>query len=638
MKISDLLIKDRINLDVKSTNKVDIIKELARLHEKTGVLNDYDGYVKALMAREEQSSTGIGEGIAIPHAKTEFVKKPALAMGRKPEGIDYDSLDGEPATLFFMIAAPDGANNTHIETLARLSQLLLDDDFKEALENAKTADEVLEIINKAEAEKFAEEEKKEAVPVQTSSDENAPYIIAATACPTGIAHTYMAAEALKKAADEMGINIKVETNGADGRKNVLTDEDIKKATGVILAINRNIEVDRFDGKPLIQVEAKEGINNAKALIQQVLDGKAPIFHASGSSTASSESASSEKKGLYKHLLSGVSYMLPLVISGGILIALAFLVDTLSGNGGAGAEYGSKAPLAKMLKDIGGQAFGLFVPVLAGYIAYSISERAALAAGLVAGAIASAGGSGFIGALLGGFLAGYVVQGLIKALAGMPRTLSGLKMILLYPVLSVLITGLGMVLLINPFAAIINNALNNWLNGMSGSSAVLLGAVLGGMMAIDMGGPVNKAAYVFGSGTLAATMTSGGSLPMAAVMAGGMVPPIAIALASTIFKNKFTEQEREAGLTNYIMGFSFITEGAIPYAAADPTRVIPASVVGSAIAGALTGLFNIKIPAPHGGILVMALSNNFFLYLVAVIIGSIVSAIVLGALKPAIKEG
>ena len=639
MKISDLLIKDRISLDVKSTTKVDIIKELARLHEKTGVLNDYDGYVEALMAREAQSSTGIGEGIAIPHAKTKYVKKPALAMGRKPEGIDYDSLDGEPATLFFMIAAPDGANNTHIETLARLSQLLLDDDFKEALENAKTADEVLEIINKAEAEKFAEEEKKDAVTAQAPTDENAPYIIAATACPTGIAHTYMAAEALKKAADEMGINIKVETNGADGRKNVLTDEDIKKATGVILAINRNIEVDRFDGKPLIQVEAKEGINNAKALIQQVLDGKAPIFHASGSKTAdSSESSSSEKKGLYKHLLSGVSYMLPLVISGGILIALAFLVDTLSGNGGAGAEYGSKAPLAKMLKDIGGQACGLFVPVLAGYIAYSISERAALAAGLVAGAIATAGGSGFIGALLGGFLAGYVVQGLVKALSGMPRSLSGLKMILLYPVLSVLITGVAMVLVINPFAAIINNGLNAWLNGMSGSSAVLLGAVLGGMMAIDMGGPVNKAAYVFGSGTLAATMTSGGSLPMAAVMAGGMVPPIAIALASTLFKNKFTAQEREAGLTNYIMGFSFITEGAIPYAAADPTRVIPASVIGSAIAGALTGLFNIKIPAPHGGILVMALSNNFFLYLVAVIIGSIVSAIVLGALKPAIKEG
>ena len=643
MKISDLLIKDRINLDVKSTDKVNIIKELARLHEKTGVLNDYDGYVKALMAREEQSSTGIGEGIAIPHAKTEFVKKPALAMGRKPEGIDYDSLDGEPATLFFMIAAPDGANNTHIETLAKLSQLLLDDDFKEALENAATSDEVIEIINKTEAEKFPEEnvQKKEEKPAETAipaASGDAPYIIAATACPTGIAHTYMAAAALKKAAEEMGVKIKVETNGADGRKDILTTEDIKEAKGVILAINRNIEVDRFDGKPLIQVEAKEGINNAKELIQKVLDGQAPIFHASGSSAASSDSsASSEKKGLYKHLLSGVSYMLPLVISGGILIALAFLVDTLSGNGGAGAEYGSKAPLAKMLKDIGGQAFGLFVPVLAGYIAYSISERAALSAGLVAGAIATAGGSGFIGALLGGFLAGYVVKGLVKGLSGMPRSLNGLKMILLYPVLSVLITGVGMVLVINPFASIINNALNNWLNGMSGSSAVLLGAVLGGMMAIDMGGPVNKAAYVFGSGTLAATMTSGGSLPMAAVMAGGMVPPIAIALASTLFKNKFTAEEREAGLTNYIMGFSFITEGAIPYAAADPTRVIPASVIGSAIAGALTGLFSIKIPAPHGGILVMALSNNFLLYLLAVVIGSIVSAIVLGFLKPSIKQ-
>ena len=632
MKISDLLIKDRINLDVKSTNKVDIIKELATLHEKTGVLNDYDGYVKALMAREDQSSTGIGEGIAIPHAKTEFVKEPALAMGRKPEGIDYDSLDGEPATLFFMIAAPDGANNTHIETLARLSQLLLDDDFKAALENAKTADEVLDIINKAEAEKFAEEEKKE------------------TACPTGIAHTYMAAEALKKAADEMGVNIKVETNGADGRKNVLTDEDIQKATGVILAINRNIEVNRFDGKPLIQVEAKEGINNAKALIQQVLDGKAPIFHASGSSTASSEESSSEKKGLYKHLLSGVSYMLPLVISGGILIALAFLVDTLAGKGNAESLaksvntddprqiYGSITTLAYILKvQIGGVAFDLFIPVLGGYIAYSISERAGLTAGLVAGAMAKAGGSGFLGALAGGFLAGYVVKFLVKALANLPKSLNGLKMILFYPVLSVLMTGLGMVLVLNPIVSIINTGLNNWLTSMSGASAALLGLILGGMMAIDMGGPVNKAAYVFGVGSLAATLSSGGSIPMAAVMAGGMVPPIAIALASTLFKNKFTEQEREAGLSNYVMGLSFITEGAIPYAAADPKTIIPASVVGSAIAGGLTGLFNIKIPAPHGGILVMVLSNNFLLYLVAVIIGSIVSALILGALKPVIKD-
>jgi len=648
MKISDLLIKDRINLDVKSTNKVDIIKELARLHEKTGVLNDYDGYVKALMAREEQSSTGIGEGIAIPHAKTEFVKEPALAMGRKPEGIDYDSLDGEPATLFFMIAAPDGANNTHIETLARLSQLLLDDDFKEALENAKTADEVLEIINKAEAEKFAEEEKKEAAPVQTSSDENAPYIIAATACPTGIAHTYMAAEALKKAADEMGINIKVETNGADGRKNVLTDEDIKKATGVILAINRNIEVDRFDGKPLIQVEAKEGINNAKALIQQVLDGKAPIFHASNSPTASSETSSSEKKGLYKHLLSGVSYMLPLVISGGILIALAFLVDTLTGHANAGSGFGTTHKLAKLLMTIGKSAFALFLPILSGYIAFSISERAALTSGLVAGLLAtdlpylimnekSEPTPGFIGALIGGFLAGYVVKFLVWAFKGLPKALNGLKMILFYPVFSVLITGSIMWLVINPIATQLNVWMNNGLGSMQGTSAVLLGALLGGMMALDMGGPINKVAYVFGTGTLATTMTTGGSFSMAAVMAGGMVPPIAIAMASQIFKNKFTAQEREAGLTNYIMGLSFITEGAIPYAAADPTRVIPASVIGSAIAGALVGLFQIKIPAPHGGILVMALSNNFFLYLLAILVGSLVSAVILGILRKKVTE-
>ena len=643
MKISDLLIKDRINLDVQSTDKTGIIRELAKLHEKTGVLNDYEGYVKALMAREEQSSTGIGEGIAIPHAKTEFVKKPALAMGRKPEGIDYDSLDGEPATLFFMIAAPDGANNTHIETLARLSQLLLDDDFKEALENAKTADEVLEIINKAEAEKFAEEEKKETAPAQTSSDENAPYIIAATACPTGIAHTYMAAEALKKAADEMGVNIKVETNGADGRKNVLTDEDIKKATGVILAINRNIEVDRFDGKPLIQVEAKEGINNAKALIQQVLDGKAPIFHASGSSEASSGSSSSEKKGLYKHLLSGVSYMLPLVISGGILIALAFLVDTITGHANAGGGFGSTSYLAKLFMTVGKAAFGLFLPILGGYIAYSISERAALTSGLVAGLLASTpiveNGpvSGFIGALIGGFLAGYVVKFLVWAFKGLPRSLNGLKMILFYPVFSVLITGSIMWLVINPIATQLNVWMNNGLGSMQGASAVLLGALLGGMMPLDMGGPINKVAYVFGTGTLATTMTTGGSFSMAAVMAGGMVPPIAIAMASQIFKNKFTAQEREAGLTNYIMGLSFITEGAIPYAAADPTRVIPASVIGSAIAGALVGLFQIKIPAPHGGILVMALSNNFLLYLLAVVIGSIAAAFVLGFLKPAIKQ-
>lgn len=644
MKISDLLIKDRINLDVQSSDKTGIIRELAKLHESTGVLNDYEGYVNALMAREAQSSTGIGEGIAIPHAKTEFVKEPALAMGRKKEGIEYDSLDGEPATLFFMIAAPDGANNTHIETLARLSQLLLDDDFKAALENAATADEVVDIINKAEAEKFSGEEKKEEAAETGNSQvsEDKPYIIAATACPTGIAHTYMAAEALKKAANEMGVNIKVETNGADGRKDVLTEDDIKKAKGVILAINRNIEVNRFNGKPLIQVEAKEGINNAKGLIQKVLDGQAPIFHASGSSEAS-EGSSSEKKGLYKHLLSGVSYMLPLVISGGILIALAFLVDTITGHANAGGGFGSTSYLAKLFMTVGKAAFGLFLPILGGYIAYSISERAALTPGLVAGLLASTplveNGpvSGFIGALIGGFLAGYVVKFLVWAFKGLPKALNGLKMILFYPVFSVLITGSIMWLVINPIATQLNVWMNNGLASMQGASAVLLGALLGGMMALDMGGPINKVAYVFGTGTLATTMTTGGSFSMAAVMAGGMVPPIAIAMASQLFKNKFTAQEREAGLTNYIMGLSFITEGAIPYAAADPTRVIPASVIGSAIAGALVGLFQIKIPAPHGGILVMALSNNFFLYLISILLGSLVAAVILGILRKKVTE-
>ena len=649
MKISDLLIKDRINLDVQSSDKTGIIRELAKLHESTGVLNDYEGYVNALMAREAQSSTGIGEGIAIPHAKTEFVKEPALAMGRKKEGIEYDSLDGEPATLFFMIAAPDGANNTHIETLARLSQLLLDDDFKAALENAATADEVVDIINKAEAEKFSGEEKKEEVTETGNSQvsEDKPYIIAATACPTGIAHTYMAAEALKKAANEMGVNIKVETNGADGRKDVLTEDDIKKAKGVILAINRNIEVNRFNGKPLIQVEAKEGINNAKGLIQKVLDGQAPIFHASGSSEAS-EGSSSEKKGLYKHLLSGVSYMLPLVISGGILIALAFLVDTITGHANAGGGFGTTHKLAKLLMIIGKSTFALFLPILSGYIAFSISERAALTSGLVAGLLAtdlpylimnekSESTPGFIGALIGGFLAGYVVKFLVWAFKGLPKALNGLKMILFYPVFSVLITGSIMWLVINPIATRLNLWMNNGLASMQGTSAVLLGALLGGMMALDMGGPINKVAYVFGTGTLATTMTTGGTFSMAAVMAGGMVPPIAIAMASQLFKNKFTAQEREAGLTNYIMGLSFITEGAIPYAAADPTRVIPASVIGSAIAGALVGLFQIKIPAPHGGILVMALSNNFFLYLISILLGSLVAAVILGILRKKVTE-
>lgn len=633
MKIKDLLKKELMIMDLKATSKLEAINEMVKKLKDEGIISDEEMFKDFILKREEKGTTGLGDGIAMPHAKTTAVKIPAVLFAKSKTGVDYEALDGEPVHIFFMIAATEGAHDSHIETLAKLSKMLINDEFVKELMTCENPDKVHELVDKFSIEENSKEETK--IEEKKSLDE--PYIIAATACPTGIAHTYMAAEALRKAAAEMGVKIKVETNGADGRKDVLTAEDIEKATGVILAINRSIETDRFDGKPLIQVEAKDGINRAKELIQDILDGKAKKFVAEkSSSTEKVESA--DKKGLYKHLLSGVSYMLPLVISGGILIALAFLADTLAGVSADQVQgaYGSTSKIAKILMGIGGAAFGLFVPILGGYIAYSIGERAALAAGLVAGALASSGGSGFLGAMLGGFLAGFVVKALVKALDGMPKSLNGLKMILLYPVLSVLITGTIMVLALNPVVSVVNNALNNWLQTMSGSSAMLLGAILAGMMAIDMGGPINKAAYVFGSGTLAASMATGGSSAMAAVMAGGMVPPIAIALATTLFKNKFTVAEKEAGLSNYVMGFSFITEGAIPYAAADPTKVIPASVIGSAIAGAMTMALGIKIPAPHGGILVMFLSNNFIMYLVSILVGSIVGAVILGIIKKEVK--
>lgn len=633
MKIKDLLKKELMIMDLKATSKLEAINEMVKKLKDEGIISDEEMFKDFILKREEKGTTGLGDGIAMPHAKTTAVKIPAVLFAKSKNGVDYEALDGEPVHIFFMIAATEGAHDSHIETLAKLSKMLINDEFVKELMTCENPDRVHELVDKFSVEEASKEETK----IEEKKSLDKPYIIAATACPTGIAHTYMAAEALRKAAAEMGVKIKVETNGADGRKDVLTAEDIEKATGVILAINRSIETDRFDGKPLIQVEAKDGINRAKELIQDVLDGKAKKFVAEkSSSTEKVESA--DKKGLYKHLLSGVSYMLPLVISGGILIALAFLADTLAGVSADQVQgaYGSTSKIAKILMGIGGAAFGLFVPILGGYIAYSIGERAALAAGLVAGALASSGGSGFLGAMLGGFLAGFVVKALVKALDGMPKSLNGLKMILLYPVLSVLITGTIMVLALNPVVSVVNNALNNWLQTMSGSSAMLLGAILAGMMAIDMGGPINKAAYVFGSGTLAASMATGGSSAMAAVMAGGMVPPIAIALATTLFKNKFTVAEKEAGLSNYVMGFSFITEGAIPYAAADPTKVIPASVIGSAIAGAMTMALGIKIPAPHGGILVMFLSNNFIMYLVSILVGSIVGAVILGIIKKEVK--
>ena len=649
MKIQDLLRKDVMLLDLQATEKIAVIEEMIHSLVDHGYVTDFETFKEGILAREALTSTGLGDGIAMPHSKNSAVKEATVLFAKSNKGVDYESLDGQLTDLFFMIAAPEGANDTHLAALAELSQYLMKDGFADKLRQVTSADQVIELFDQAS------EKAEEAV--QVPANDSGDFIVAVTACTTGIAHTYMAQEALQKVAAEMGVGIKVETNGASGVGNQLTAEDIRKAKAVIIAADKAVEMDRFDGKPLINRPVADGIRKTEELINLALSGKAEVYHAANKEAASS--TTNAAGGFYKHLMSGVSQMLPFVIGGGIMIAIAFLIDQAMGvPKDQLANLGTYHELAAMFKNIGGLAFGFMLPVLAGYIAYSIAEKPGLAPGFVAGSMASAGlafgkipfaeggkatlalagvPSGFLGALVGGFLAGYVVNFLKKALSGLPKSLEGIKSILLYPLLGILLTGFLMLLVNIPMAAI-NTGLNSFLEGLSGSSAVLLGLVVGGMMAIDMGGPFNKAAYIFGTGTLAATVSTGGSVVMAAVMAGGMVPPIAIALASTLFKNKFTAQEREAGLTNYIMGFSFITEGAIPYAAADPTRVIPASVIGSAIAGALTGLFNIKIPAPHGGILVMALSNNFFLYLVAVIIGSIVSAIVLGALKPAIKEG
>ncbi len=630
MKITELLIKERMNLDLQSVTKDEVINELAEMFLSTGIIDDLEGFIGEIKNREALSSTALEEGIAIPHAKTKYVKKPALAFGRSKKGIDYESLDGEPSTIFFMIAAPEDANNAHIETLARLTQMLLDTDFRANILEMGTKEEILDLINRKESAKL--EENTEA---DNSSDN---FIIAATACPTGIAHTYMAEEALKKAAAELGVPIKVETNGTDGVKHKLTAEDIEKAKGIILAIDRGIETDRFSGKKVIQTGTKEAIRDAKGLIQRALSGDVPVFAGSGETSSDGKKASKEKTGIYKHLMTGVSFMLPFVVSGGILIALAFLFDKLAGVQGvadaAGSStLGSTTYLAKLFMDIGGAAFGLFIPILGAYIAYSIGERPALTAGFVGGALAVSGGSGFLGAMLAGFLAGYVTKLVIASLKGLPKSLNGIKAILLYPLLTVLLTGVLMIIILNPPVRFINESLVHWLQTMGGTSRILLGIILGGMMAVDMGGPVNKAAYVFATGTLATAAAGEYGTPiMAAVMAGGMVPPLGIALATTIFKNKFNTEEREAGKTNYIMGLSFITEGAIPFAAGDPLRVLPASIIGSAVAGAISMFFNISIPAPHGGLVVAFLSNNAWVYLLAILIGAVITAVILGVLK------
>lgn len=653
MKIQDLLNKKVMLLDLQATTKEAAIDEMINSLLDNGVVTDFDVFKAGIMAREAQTSTGLGDGIAMPHSKNAAVKEATVLFAKSNKGVDYESLDGQPTDLFFMIAAPEGANDTHLAALAELSKYLMQDGFADRLRKVASPDEVIAAFNTGEEEAQAEEAKKaQAVKEAASSDK--PLIVAVTACTTGIAHTYMAEESLIKTGEEMGVNVRVETNGASGVGTPLTAEEISKAVGVIVAADKAVETARFDGKKLLSKPVAAGIRQPQELIQNILDGKAEVFHAEN---AGSAQESSEKLSLggafYKHLMSGVSQMLPFVIGGGIMIALAFLLDQIMGvPKDQLSQLGSYHEIAAQFKTIGGAAFGFMLPVLAGYIAYSIAEKPGLVSGFVAGAIASSGAafggvpfasggkatlalagvsSGFLGALVGGFLAGGVILVLRKLLAGIPRALEGIRSILLLPLLGVFATGFLMLAVNIPMAAI-NTGLNNFLSSLSGSSAVLLGLLVGGMMAVDMGGPVNKAAYVFGTGTLAATVTSGGSVVMAAVMAAGMVPPLAVFVATLLFKDKFTEEERNSGLTNIVMGLSFITEGAIPFGAADPARAIPSFIVGSALTGALVGMAGIKLMAPHGGIFVIALTSNALLYLLFILIGAVVSGILFGFLR------
>ena len=651
MKIQDVLNKNVMLFDLQATDKEGVINEMIQSLVDNGVVTDFDTFKAGIMNREAQTSTGLGDGIAMPHSKNEAVKEATVLFAKSNKGVDYASLDGQPTDLFFMIAAPEGANDTHLAALAELSKYLMKPGFADKLRQARTPDQVIAAFDAEEQEAAAEEAKKaEAVKEAASSDK--PLIVAVTACTTGIAHTYMAEEALIKKGEEMGVTVRVETNGASGVGNRLTAEEIAKAEGVIIAADKAVETARFDGKKLISKPVAAGIRQTEELIQTILDGKADVFHAENAAQAS---ASQEKLSLggafYKHLMSGVSQMLPFVIGGGILIALAFLIDQVLGvPQDQLSSLGSYHVLAAQFKTIGGVAFGFMLPVLAGYIGFSIAEKPGFVAGFIAGSIASSGSafgniaygaakgelpaavsSGFLGALVGGFLAGGVILVLRKALAGLPRSLDGIRSILLLPLLGVGLTGFLMFLINIPMAAI-NTGLNNFLSSLSGSSAVLLGLLVGGMMAVDMGGPVNKAAYVFATGTLAESVASGGSIVMAAVMAAGMVPPLAVFVATVLFKDKFTQEERDSGLTNIVMGLSFITEGAIPFGAADPARAIPSFIAGSALTGALVGLAGLKLMAPHGGIFVIALTSNPLLYILFVLIGAVVSGILFGLLR------
>lgn len=644
MRITELLKKESIELGVKVSGKEEAIDKLIGLMAAGGRLNDKAGYKEGILAREALGSTAVGEGIAIPHAKVAAVKEPGLAAMVVPDGVDYEAFDGSLANLIFMIAAPEGEADVHLEALSRLSTLLMDPDFKNDLIHAESKKEFLQLIDDKESERYEKKVRKEekkaedaAPKVQEPLKSAAGYrVLAVTACPTGIAHTFMAAENLEQLGKKLGIPVKSETNGAEGAANVLTKEEIAAADGIIIAADKNVDMARFDGKHVVKASVSDGIQKGEELIKKAVSGEAPVYHHTGAA-ASEEGGESEGIGhtIYKHLMNGVSHMLPFVIGGGLLIALAFLFDDYSINP---ANFGKNTPIAAYLKTIGEQAFGMMLPVLAGYIAMSIADRPGLAVGFVGGMVAKmgatfmnpAGGdvnSGFLGALLAGFIGGYIVVLLKKVFKKLPKSLEGIKPVLLYPLLGIFLVAVATTF-INPFVGAINDGLTHFLNGMGGTSKVILGAVVGGMMSVDMGGPVNKAAYVFGTAQLA----EGNFDIMAAVMAGGMVPPIAIALCSTFFKKKFTKKERQSGLVNYIMGLSFISEGAIPFAASDPLRVIPSCIIGSAVAGGLSMALNCTLRAPHGGIFVLPTIGNPFGYLAAVVIGSVVGCVMLAALK------
>ena len=644
MKIRDLLAVESIDLNGKVTGKDEALDAMVALMAKSGKINDVEKYRKGVYAREEEGTTGIGEGIAIPHCKSDAVNKPGLAAMVIKDGVDFEALDGGKVSLIFLIAAPNTEDNVHLDVLSKLSVLLMDENFTSGLRNAKTVEEFLSVIDRAEAEKDAEEEKKNSADTKNAAEEkttdNGKLILAVTGCPNGIAHTYMAAENIEKKAKELGCRVKVETRGSGGAKNVLTKAEIAEAACIIVAADTQVPMDRFAGRPVIQCKVSDGISKAEELLDRALNGNAPLYQAKGGSQTADSEEESDSIGhqIYKHLMNGVSHMLPFVIGGGILIAIAFLIDGFAVDLNSlpfeeRSNFGTITPLAAMFKSIGGVAFGFMLPILAGFIAMSIADRPGLAVGFVGGAIAANGTSGFLGALVAGFVAGYLVRLLKKLFEKLPEGLEGIKPMLLYPVIGIFLIGVIMTYVVEPPIGALNVMINNGLNSMNGAKAILLGALLGGMMSVDMGGPVNKAAYVFGTASIAA----GNYNIMAAVMIGGMVPPLAIALATMFFKNKFTEEERKAGPTNIVMGLSFISEGAIPFAASDPLRVLPSCIIGSAVAGALSMAFGCTLMAPHGGIFVFLTVGHPLLYLISLAVGSVVGCVILGLLKKDVSK-